>query len=182
MMPDGNPAEKIAQTPRSGREASGGTPYTLESYRPEESLGFLAGRFLNLINDGIDLALKGTGLNSHRFGILHALLRGKVSSPTGIARLRYQNGAAVTYNLNLLEKQGLIVRVPSETDRRITELKLTAEGENLTRRCLPLVVEAQNRVLSPVGPEEHALMVRLLSRLTNWDDHIEANATTGGHK
>ena len=177
-MPDGDFAET-----RFPEEVSAGEGiYALDTYRPEESLGFIAGRLLNMINDAIDLALKGTHLNSHRFGILHALLRGKVSSPTGIARLRYQNGAAVTYNLNLLEKQGLIVRVPSETDRRITELKLTAEGESLTRRCLPLVVEAQNRVLSPVGPEEHALMVRLLSRLTNWDDHIEARATTGGHQ
>lgn len=139
--------------------------YTLKTYQTEQSLGFMAGRCINKIADAINLALKDVGITHQHFGVLHAILRGKAKSPTELAQLRYQDGAAITYVLNVLEKRSLLVRTPSIKDRRIIELQLTQEGENLTRACLPLVIEAQNQALSPLTTEEYATLSALLSKL-----------------
>lgn len=139
--------------------------YSIESYQPEETLGFLLGRCLNRITDAIDGALADQGINSQHFGVLHAIHRGKARNPSELARLRYQYSAAITYMLDVLEEKKLLVRKRSMQDRRVVELELTAEGEALTRACIPRVVEAQNRVLTGLSHEEYEILSGLLRRI-----------------
>lgn len=144
--------------------------YTAKTYQTEASLGFLLGRCMNRITDAIDESLVDLGINSQHFGVLHAILNGRARSPSELARLRYQYSAAITYMLDVLENRQLLIRKRSAQDRRAIELELTAEGEALTRACIPRVVEAQNRVLAGLNHEEYADLGALLQRIAGQDE------------
>lgn len=141
--------------------------YTVKTYQTEASLGFLLGRCMNRITDAIDESLAELGVNSQQFGVLHAILNGRARSPSELARLRYQYSAAITYTLDVLEDRQLLLRKRSVQDRRAVELELTADGEALTRACIPKLVEAQNRVLAGLSHEEYAVLGGLLRRVAD---------------
>ena len=144
--------------------------YTAKTYQTEVSLGFLLGRCMNRITDAIDESLAELGVTSQQFGVLHAIYRGKARNPSELARLRFQYSAAITYMLDVLEDKQLLVRKRSAQDRRVVELELTEAGKVLTRACLPLMVEAQNRVLARLNHEEYADLSALLQRIAGQDD------------
>jgi len=141
--------------------------YTTKTYKTEASLGFMLGRCMNRITDTIDASLAAFGINSGQFGVLHAILNGRAKNPSDLARLRYQYSAAITYTLDVLEKKKLVVRSRSAEDRRVVELRLTPQGEDLTRNCIPLVVEAQNRVLEHLSRDDYRTLSALLSRIAD---------------
>lgn len=146
--------------------AAASTPfYEVASYQTEDSLAFLIGRCINRITDTVDAALAELGINSQQFGVLHAILRGRVETPSGLARLRFQNSAAITYTLDGLEAKQLLVRVRSERDRRQVRLVLTDEGRALTQRGLSLVVDAQNRILENLNRDQYRTLDTLLRRV-----------------
>ena len=153
--------------------------YTTSSYRTEESLGFLLGRCMNRIVDEIDVALAEYDVTAEQFGALHAIYRGKATNPSELARLRYRHSAAITYTLNGLEKRKLLARKRSREDRRVITLQLTPAGSEVTRACIPRVVEAQNRVLEAVNREEYELLHDLLKRIAYPPTQAMAHTGTG---
>lgn len=174
----GNKALKIdAETGIKGAGGSSQGFYATETYQPEGTLGFLAGRCLNKISDALDLILKDKGLNSELFGLLHAIYRGKANTPSGLAQLRYRQNATITYMLNVLEKRGLLTRVPNTRDRRAIELRLTREGKAVVSECIPLVVAAQNKVLAPLTAEEYGVLSGLLRKLAYETASPDSTAT-----
>ena len=143
--------------------------YTVKSYRSEESVGFLLGRCLNRITDAIDRSLADLGVNAQQFGILHAVFKGTARNPSELARLRFQNSAAITYTLDTLEAKKLLSRRRSAQDRRVVEIDLTGEGKALTGACIPLVVEAQNCVLRSLTKDDYAMLSALLHKFADSD-------------
>jgi len=162
---------------RSGQVHAQISFYSVKSYVTEESLAVQLRLCLDKITDAVDAALKDTGLNAQLFGALHAILQGSARNPSELAQLRYQNRAAITYTLNVLEKKSLIRRIINTSDRRMIELKLTPKGEALTRACLPLIVEAQNHALSPLTTEEYMSLQRSLRKLAEQQTVVPRPAT-----
>jgi DNA-binding MarR family transcriptional regulator len=136
--------------------------YAVASYRTENSIGFLLGLCINRVTDEIDQSLADLGINARHFGILHAILRRRATSPSDLARLRYQSGPALSYTLNILAARKLLLRTRSGHDRRVTKLALTAAGRALTRTCIPRVVAAQNRVLQGLNQADYRRLSKLL--------------------
>lgn len=147
------------------RQAAAGPVYTVQSYKTEESIGFLLGLCMNRITDAIDGSLADLGVSSQQFGVLHAIFKGRAKNPSDLARMRYQNSAAISYTLDVLEERKLLTRTRSAQDRRAIELDLTAEGKVLTRACIPRMVEAQNRVLEGLDFADYQWLCALLRRI-----------------
>ena len=89
-------------------------------------------------------------------------MAGKV---VNLARLRFQNSAAIAYTLDVLESRKLLTRTRNALDRRGVELDLTTEGRALTRACIARVVEAQNRVLECLDVTDYDVLTGLLKRI-----------------
>ncbi len=51
--------------------------YSAQSYKTEESIGFLLGCCISRITDAIDESLADLGVRSGQFGVLHAILQGR---------------------------------------------------------------------------------------------------------
>ena len=99
-----------------------------------------------------DAVLRPSGLRITQFGILATIAR------LGEANLRQLEGAlaidqtTLTRSLDLLERDGVIERVP-HPDGRVKAMRLTSRGTRALERARPLWAKAQDTVLREVGPK-----------------------------
>lgn len=131
----------------------------------ENSLGFNLRRSFNRVTDEFDSALSDYALSAHQFGVLTTIFYGRASTPSEVARLRFQNGAAITYTLDRLEQRGLLRRKRSEEDRRVITLVLTEDGRELTRQCMEVVVAVQQRITHALSDDERENLFDMLQRI-----------------
>lgn len=88
----------------------------------------------------------------------------------GMAPARLAGALAVTAPnitawLIRLEARGLVVRSPSDTDRRVQLLRLTAEGDRLCRESTRRLVEGERSRLSALSQGEYTLLSELLRKV-----------------
>ena len=85
------------------------------------------------------------------------------------ARLGVQPGSASEV-LNKLEQAGLILRTPSETDRRTTDIRLTPEGEVLAKVAAAQRMERHEQMFAMLSGEEKETLIVLLEKINaHWD-------------
>lgn len=76
-------------------------------------------------------------------------------------------------NLKPLQKQGLVSVTPSESDRRVKQLKLTNEGKAVFKEATKYWRRAQKRILDTFGSENWASLRN--SELAFGSDHFFAD-------
>ena len=85
------------------------------------------------------------------------------------ARLGVQPGSASEV-LNKLEQAGLILRTPSETDHRTTDIRLTPDGEALAKEASAKRAERHEQMFAVLSEEEKDALIALLERVNaHWD-------------
>lgn len=72
----------------------------------------------------------------------------------------------LTVNIDRLEKQGLVARIPHETDRRSILVTLTAAGEELFREHHDHHLHLTRELQAALTPEETAQFAAILAKLT----------------
>lgn len=71
-----------------------------------------------------------------------------------------------------LEERGLITRHRNPEDRRSMVVKLTKEGEALREAVEPAVEEVQSDILAPLNAEEQQVLLSLLQKIANDNNHL----------
>jgi DNA-binding MarR family transcriptional regulator len=79
-------------------------------------------------------------------------------------RIKWSNMAKI---IRLFERQELIERMVSATDRRTVELRIALGGRALLQRLLPKVMMSDAAALAPLNEREQATLLRLLAKLTH---------------
>ena len=74
------------------------------------------------------------GITRGAYATLSAIHHEKKTKPAELAAFLGVDGAAVTRHLDRVEKQGLIERKSSATDRRSTDISLTTDGIRVVKR------------------------------------------------
>ncbi len=72
----------------------------------------------------------------------------------------------LTVNVDRLEKQGLVARIPHETDRRSILVALTPAGEELFREHHDHHLHLTRELQAALSPEETAQFASILTKLT----------------
>lgn len=72
----------------------------------------------------------------------------------------------LTVNVDRLEKQGLVARIPHETDRRSILVALTPAGEELFREHHDHHLHLTRELQAALTPEETAQFASILAKLT----------------
>ncbi|HEU4799374.1 MAG TPA: MarR family transcriptional regulator [Gemmatimonadales bacterium] len=99
------------------------------------------------------------------FGALEALHHKGPLLLGDLQRKLLVSSGGVTWLVDRLAKQGLVVRRPSPDDRRASFVELTRKGERLIARLFPEHIDAMSRALAGLSPTEQAEAVRLLRKL-----------------
>lgn len=99
-----------------------------------DSAGFWITRLARSMEQDFEKRLRAMGITRGAYAVLSAIHHDKRATPAELANFLGVDGAAVTRHLDRIEKQGLIQRTPSATDRRSIDITLTREGVRTARR------------------------------------------------
>lgn len=109
--------------------------------------------------------LLSLGLTEAQWRPLWMLKAGRADTAQVLARLLGVDAGAMTRMLDRLESKGLIERVRSLTDRRVTQLRLTASGEAATEGIPEVVAGVNNDYLVGFSRDEFEQLDSLLARM-----------------
>ncbi|SEL93685.1 MarR family winged helix-turn-helix transcriptional regulator [Streptacidiphilus jiangxiensis] len=126
---------------------------------------WLAGRVAARGRDLVAEAIAAEGLKLPHHAVLAAVAdEGPMAQADLVRRLGF-DAKDVVLMLNHLERQGLLVREPDPRDRRKNAVTLTSMGAAVLERCARLADEANDRLLTSLGPDERRTLVSLLARV-----------------
>jgi MarR family transcriptional regulator, lower aerobic nicotinate degradation pathway regulator len=129
---------------------------------------------LSLVDGLAQLSFAVQGLLEHRaaehdLSIIQTRLLGVLRDrrPTmhELARLLGLDKSSVTGLVDRAERRGLVMRVPSTTDRRAVLVSLTDEGRSLVSQAAARFGADVSSMLSPLPARDREALSRLISRL-----------------
>lgn len=96
-------------------------------------------------------------------GIGYVLINiGKEGVPaTRIAPMMGMGNTSLSRLLKNMENDGLIYRVPDETDKRIVKIFLTARGVELRSKVRKIVIDFNNKLTEKIQPADMEAFVRV---------------------
>ncbi len=113
------------------------------------------------------------GLRSSEF-IFMAYLAAFSDAATGgikasdLGKAMKVTGAAVTHNLNAMDKAGFVERVADPSDRRIVLIILTDAGQKILEQVNEIFLENLNGLINYLGEKDSAELIRLLLLMTSY--------------
>lgn len=109
--------------------------------------------------------IKRHGFSSSEFAILEVLYhKGRIPLQQIGEKILVTSGS-ITYNIDKLEKRGLMVRVPCEEDRRVTYAEITEAGVQLLDSIFPEHMECVDSIMSGLSADEKQQATELLKKL-----------------
>ena len=109
--------------------------------------------------------IRSYGLNTTEFGVLEFLYN-KGSHPLQQIgdRILITSGT-ITYVIDKLEKKGLVVRLPSDIDRRIVYAEITEGGQSKMSEILPNHYQIFVEALAGLNSVEKEQTIELLKKI-----------------
>jgi len=139
--------------------------YDPANYQPDESVGYLMRRILNMVAAEVEHELGPSGLTNAQWIPLLKLHMGTASTVAELARESNLDAGAMTRTLDRLESKGLVKRVRSSEDRRVVNLELTPEGREAAKGIPSILCGVQNDHLRGFTQEEWQTLKGLLRRI-----------------
>jgi DNA-binding MarR family transcriptional regulator len=121
--------------------------YRAETYRVEDSVGFMITRLRASIFAAVDREVLPWDVSSAQAAILIYIAHGRGNRAADIARDYSYDTGSMTRMIDRLVKKGLVRRVRDADDRRAVRLELTAKGGRLTERLPAVAARALNGLL-----------------------------------
>lgn len=155
-----------ANRPRAPSRPAG-TPafYRPESWKREDSVGYLMGRIMTILKEAVDHELAPTDLTHAQWVPLLKIYMGEASTVAELARETQVDVGAMTRTLDRLESKGLVKRVRSSEDRRVVNVELTDEGRATARKIPAVLCRVQNAHLRGFSHDEWQLLKSMLQRI-----------------
>ncbi|NGM82138.1 MarR family transcriptional regulator [Paenibacillus sp. 7124] len=98
--------------------------------------------------------MKSYGLSSAEFMVLEVLYHRTRIPLQQIGEKILVTSGSITYNIDKLEKKGLLKRVPCSEDRRVTYAEITDEGRKLFDEIFPKHVSMLHGMMGGLNTEE----------------------------
>jgi MarR family 2-MHQ and catechol resistance regulon transcriptional repressor len=109
--------------------------------------------------------MKQHGMSPSEFTVLEVLYNKGRFPLQQIGDKILVTSGSVTYNIDKLEKKGLLKRVPCEDDRRVVYAEITSAGIDLFDRIFPDHVQIVDTVMSSLSLDEKLAATQLLKKL-----------------
>lgn len=139
--------------------------YSLETLCPRNSLGYLIKRVLRLAHAELEVAFNDGEFTFTQWIALALLHSGVADTASGIARDVGHDTGAMTRVIDQLVQRNLIERHPDPSDRRVTKLVMTAEGQAALMRITPRVINIWNVLLEDFPRQDVDRFLAMLGTL-----------------
>ena len=150
--------------------------YHPDSYRPEDSVGYLMRRIINHMSREVDRQMEPLGLTNAQWMPLLKLHLGCGSTVAELARACDLDAGSMTRLLDRLEAKLLCRRVRSVDDRRVVHIELTASGTATAGQIPALLCRVQNNHLAGFSADEWLTLKGLLRRILNTAQILQTQA------
>lgn len=82
-----------------------------------------------------------------------------------LAFLTDRDKASLARLVATMERKGLIIRVPSEKDKRARQIFMTENGREIFQKSLPVVKEIINEIQAGINTKELELVTHVLKKI-----------------
>jgi DNA-binding MarR family transcriptional regulator len=139
----------------------------------ETYLAALLAQASHLISAEFHAVVRRHGLSVSEWRILATLSSGGPVSIGRLAQITLSKQPTLTRGLSRLERRGKLLRLPNQSgDRRVTMIRITAEGKRTVAVLVRLARAHERRVLQPFGLQRAEELKAVLRRMI--DLHQEA--------
>lgn len=107
----------------------------------------------------------GLDITIEQWGILYHLWKEDELSQQELCYRSYKDKPSITRLVDNLEKQNLVERKGSDTDRRINKICLTEEGRNLQDKTIELANQTMDEALVGVSKDQIDLVRQVLQKV-----------------
>ena len=178
-MSDANTPQKPPASPGEERRAPVAF-YSPETYRAEESIGYLMRRIVTAVGQSVETRMCEPGSPTYPQWVpLYKLHVGAATTVAELARACELDTGAMTRLLDRLEAKGLCRRVRSVTDRRVVNIELTDEGSAAAQQVPEVLCQVQNEYLAGFDTDEWNQLKSYLHRIL---DNTQAFAAQAAKK
>ena len=139
--------------------------YRAETYRIEDSVGWLITRLRASIFAGVDREVAAWGVSAAQCSILLYIAAGRGDRAADIARDYDYDTGSMTRMVARLAAKRLLRRVRDAADRRLQRLELTAAGRKLSGEVPAVAVKVLNQHLRGFSRAELEQLKGLLQRM-----------------
>lgn len=135
----------------------------------DDSPGFIVHLLDTQMRTGLGRAFQSRGFNitPEQWGLLNRLWIREGIHQNTLAKGTFKDRHTITRILNLLEKKGLIKRVPDSDDKRRINIYLTAEGKALKNKLPPIAVNYLKKCLKGLDEKDLKEMDRIHRHILN---------------
>lgn len=141
------------------------TYYTVENFRPENSMGYLMRRIMGVISQDVERAMEPFGLTDAQWKPLLRLYLRQAGTVAELARCCEMDAGSMTRLLDRVEAKGLLRRVRSSEDRRVVNIELTPEGLAAAAQIPVILSRVQNNALRGFSETEWRSLQDFLQRI-----------------
>lgn len=114
----------------------------------------------------LDRRLKDLGISQAGWLSIAYIAKAKVPlSQAELASLVQVEAATMVSTIDRLEKAGLVQRLPSESDRRVKLLVVTAEGQAIYEKVRMRANSLRRELIGKINPEKVAVATAVLEEL-----------------
>ena len=138
----------------------------------------LLGQASHLIQSEFHRVVKAKGLSVAEWRVLATLASGQPMTTGKLAEVSLTKGPTATRMLDRMQARGQVERLAHDGDRRITLVRITAEGRRTVSRLILLAQEHEQRVLAPLGAQRADELKATLRRIVELHQHSD-NAEQG---
>jgi len=140
-------------------------PYSVESYTPDESVGYLVARVRASLFAAVDREMAPLGVSAAQFVIVLNVAQQRATCAADLAREQSTDTGSMTRMIDRLVRKGLLRRTRDPKDRRVVRLELTEAGRKLARKLPPVAVKVLNQHLRGFSEAEFEQLKSLLRRM-----------------
>ncbi len=142
--------------------------------RSQDHLAYWVGSLASAIGKGAGEQLASTGVTPCQWAILEAAFFGNANTLTALARIIPVDAAAISRQLDKLQKSGLVRRRRLRSDRRTVRIELTDAGLDLVPKLETCIRSNNARFLAGVSAREQAVFIEIIKKmLKNADYAVE---------
>ncbi len=138
----------VAATPAAGKRAApdAGSQRFVDHYLPA-----LLAQASQLISEEFHHVVRQEGFSVSEWRVMASLAGGAPISIGRLAQVTVTKQPTVTRLLDRMEARGQVQRLPHDSDRRVTLVRITPKGDKTVKRLMELAREHEARVLEPFG-------------------------------
>ena len=141
------------------------TYYTVDNFRPENSMGYLMRRIMGVIAQDVEREMEPFGLTDAQWKPLLRLYLRQANTVAELARCCEMDAGSMTRLLDRVEAKGLLRRVRSSEDRRVVNIELTPDGLAAAAQIPVILSRVQNNALRGFSETEWRSLQDFLQRI-----------------